>query len=75
MPHIVVKVREGYAQAKKARLAAALVKTIVANLDCPVFDVSVGIEDVRPSDWTEAVYRPDILDKPETIFKEPGYGR
>ena len=35
--------------------------------------VSVGIEDVKPEDWTEKVYKPDILSKPETIYKKPGY--
>jgi 4-oxalocrotonate tautomerase len=35
--------------------------------------VSVGIEDVKPKDWAERVFRPDILGKPETIYKRPGY--
>jgi len=73
MPHIVAKIRAGYSKRRKARLAQALANAIVAALDCPDFDVSVGIEDVRPCDWTERVYRPDILGKPETIYKQPGY--
>jgi 4-oxalocrotonate tautomerase len=35
--------------------------------------VSVGIEEVKPQDWTDQVYKPDILGKRETIYKEPGY--
>ena len=35
--------------------------------------VSVGIEDVDPKDWTEKVYKLDILGKPATIYKKPGY--
>ncbi|HUC50234.1 MAG TPA: hypothetical protein VMA30_12675 [Xanthobacteraceae bacterium] len=35
--------------------------------------VSVGIEDIRPDDWVEKVFKPDILGKPKTIFKKPGY--
>ena len=73
MPHIVVKVRQGYGPTKKARLATALAKAIVATLDCPAFDVSIGIEDVRPADRAADVYEPDILGKPETIYKQPGY--
>jgi 4-oxalocrotonate tautomerase len=73
MPHVVVKVRTGYAQAKKARLADALSKALVETLDCPKFDVSVGIEDIEPDDWAEHVYRPDILGRPETIYLQPGY--
>jgi 4-oxalocrotonate tautomerase len=35
--------------------------------------VSVGIEDIKPDDWVQTVYKPDILNKPETIYKKPGY--
>jgi len=28
---------------------------------------------VKPEDWAEKVYKPDILDKLETIYKKPGY--
>jgi hypothetical protein len=28
---------------------------------------------VRPADWDERVYRPDVRDKPDTIYKQPGY--
>jgi 4-oxalocrotonate tautomerase len=75
MPHILVKVRAGHTEARKARLCEALHKTIVAILDCPSFDVSVGIEDVRPTDWAQRVYEPDILGKPDTIYKQPGYAQ
>lgn len=35
--------------------------------------VSVAIEDVEPREWTEKVYKPDILGKPDMIYKKPGY--
>jgi 4-oxalocrotonate tautomerase len=73
MPHIVAKLRAGYSQPQKHRLADALSRAIVETLDCPNFDVSVAIEDVRPADWTEHVYHPDIRDKSDTIYKQPGY--
>jgi 4-oxalocrotonate tautomerase len=28
---------------------------------------------VAPKDWAEKVYRPDIADKPEQLYKKPGY--
>jgi 4-oxalocrotonate tautomerase len=52
---------------------APLSKALVETLDCPDFDVSIGIEDVRPADWVERVYEPDILGKPDTMYKQPGY--
>jgi 4-oxalocrotonate tautomerase len=33
----------------------------------------VSIEDVEPADWTEKVYKPDIMQKPATLYKKPGY--
>jgi 4-oxalocrotonate tautomerase len=33
----------------------------------------VGIEDVKPEDWTETVYKPDILGNAGRIYKKPGY--
>lgn len=35
--------------------------------------ISVAIEDVAKEDWAEKVYKPDILGKPETLYKKPGY--
>jgi 4-oxalocrotonate tautomerase len=35
--------------------------------------VSVAIEDVDPATWVEAVFKPEILGKSETLFKKPGY--
>ena len=35
--------------------------------------VSVGIEEVKAADWTEQVYKHDIIAKRGTIYKEPGY--
>jgi hypothetical protein len=35
--------------------------------------VSVSIADVAPKDWAEKVYRPEIADNPEQLYKKPGY--
>jgi 4-oxalocrotonate tautomerase len=45
----------------------------MATLNYGEESVSVGIEEVKPQQWTENVYKPDILGKPETIYKKPGY--
>jgi 4-oxalocrotonate tautomerase len=42
-------------------------------LDYGEESVSVAIEEVKPEDWAEKVYKPDILDKPEQVYKKPGY--
>jgi len=45
----------------------------MAGVQCAEPAVSVGIEDVEPADWDEQVYKPDILGKPDTLYKRPGY--
>lgn len=73
MPHVIVKLYAGKSEQQKARIAEEVTKAIMATTGNGEDAVSVGIEDVRPGDWTEAVYRPDILGKPDTLYKKPGY--
>jgi 4-oxalocrotonate tautomerase len=73
MPHVIVKLYSGRSEQQKAKLADEVTKAVMAILKSAEESVSVGIEDVEPRDWTEKVYRPDILGKPETIYKKPGY--
>jgi 4-oxalocrotonate tautomerase len=35
--------------------------------------VSVAIEEVKPEDWADKVYKPDIVQNSETLYKKPGY--
>ncbi|HKW54229.1 MAG TPA: tautomerase family protein [Stellaceae bacterium] len=73
MPHVIVKLYSGRSEQQKARLAEEVTKAVMAALSSGAESVSVGIEDVEPRDWAEKVYTPDILGKPETIYKKPGY--
>lgn len=73
MPHAVVKMYPGKSEAQKQALAAAITAAIVEINGCGEAAVSVAIEDVQPADWTETVYVPEIVEKPDTIYKKPGY--
>ena len=73
MPHVIVKLYSGRLDREKSRLADALTDAVMTTLNYGEESVLVGIEDVKPEDWTETVYKPDILGKPETIYKKPGY--
>jgi 4-oxalocrotonate tautomerase len=33
----------------------------------------VAFEEVEPQDWTETVYKPDIQNKWDKVYKKPGY--
>ncbi|HUA77311.1 MAG TPA: tautomerase family protein [Acetobacteraceae bacterium] len=73
MPHVIVKLLPGRSAQQKARIAEEVTKAIMATANCAETAVSVGIEDVASDDWTETVYKPDIIGKPGTIYKKPGY--
>lgn len=35
--------------------------------------VSVGFEEISAKEWKEKVYKPDIKDKWDKLYKAPGY--
>ena len=73
MPHISVKLYPGRSEQQKVRLTEQIVKDVVSLLDCSEASVSIAIEEINPADWAEQVYRPDILDNSEKLYKKPGY--
>jgi len=72
MTHIIVKLWPGRFEQQRTRLAQEIVKDVVAIAKCEEKSVSVAIEEIKPEDWAEKVYRPDILNSPEKLYKEPG---
>ena len=73
MPHVIVKMHPGRTDEQKNRLAQAIADSVVQIARCEDKSVSVSIEEIAPEDWAEAVYRPDIIEKAETLVKKPGY--
>jgi 4-oxalocrotonate tautomerase len=74
MPHVIVKLRAGRSDHQKRALAQAVTYAISSALGSAEDSVSVANEDVQPSDWRSQIYEPDILGKPGTLIKKPGYG-
>lgn len=73
MPHVIVKVYPGKTDEEKSRLAAQISAAVMNVFGSPEPAVSVSIEDVEKEVWADTVYKPDILDKPNELFKKPGY--
>jgi 4-oxalocrotonate tautomerase len=73
MPHVIVKLYPGRSELQKTRLAEEIVKDVVTIAKCEEKSVSVAFEEIKPEDWAEKVYKPDILDSPEKLYKKPGY--
>ncbi len=73
MPHVVVKLWPGKSEKQKTRLAEAIVKDVMTVLHYGEESVSLAIEEVKQEDWKEKVYKPDIQNKWEKLYKKPGY--
>ena len=61
MPHVIVKLYSGKSERQKQALAQAVTQAVMSALNYGEESVSVSIEDVEPKDWTEQVYKPDII--------------
>ena len=57
----------GQERCTKAQLTEAIVRDVTSILHYGDESVSVALEEVAPDDWTEQVYKPDILGKWERL--------
>lgn len=73
MPHVIVKLWPGKSEQQKQELADRIAKDVMDVLHYGEESVSVGFEEVSSQNWAEKVYRPDIQNQPEKIYKKPGY--
>jgi 4-oxalocrotonate tautomerase len=73
MPHVIVKLQTGRSDQQKTKIAEEVTKAIMATANCAEQAVSASIQDIEPSDWVEQVYKPDIIGRPDTLYKKPGY--
>lgn len=73
MPHVIVKLWPGKSEQQKTRLAEAITKNVMDILHYGDESVSVAMEEIKPQDWVEKVYKPDIEKKWDTLYQKPGY--
>lgn len=73
MPHVIVKLWPGKSEQQKIRLAEEIVKNVMNVFDYGEESVSVAMEEIQPQDWAEKVYKPDIVNNSEKLYKKPGY--
>ena len=73
MPHVIVKLWPRKSQLQKMRLAEAITKDVMEILHYGDESVSVAMEEVEPQDWSEKVYKPDIKNNWDKVYKKPGY--
>ena len=73
MPHVIVKLWPGKSEQQKNRLAEAITKNVMDILHYGQESVSVAMEEVKPQDWVERAYKPDIEGNLDKLYKKPGY--
>lgn len=73
MPHVIVKLWPGKSEEEKSRLAARIAEDVMEVLGYGAESVSVAMEEVDSADWAEKVYRPDIVNASDRLYKKPDY--
>jgi 4-oxalocrotonate tautomerase len=73
MPHVIVKLASGRSEPQKQKLAEAVTQAVLTSLGLGKESVSVSLEEFEPSEWTEKVCTPDIINGPGKLYKRPGY--
>jgi 4-oxalocrotonate tautomerase len=73
MPHVIVKLWPGKTEKQKKELAERITQAVTEVLHYGDESVSVAFEEVTAKDWKEKVYKADILNRPEKLYKKPGY--
>lgn len=73
MPHVIVKLWPGKSEQQKARLAEKITEDIMNVFNYGEESISVGFEEISSSDWKDKVYKPDIQQKWDKLYKKPGY--
>jgi 4-oxalocrotonate tautomerase len=68
-----IKLWPGKSGQQKERLAAKIAKDVMDVLNYGEESVSVGFEEIRSQDWKAKVYKPDIQDRWDKLYKKPGY--
>jgi 4-oxalocrotonate tautomerase len=73
MPHVIIRLHIGRSEQQKATIAKEVTNAIMIGANCTEQSVSISIEDIDLDDWVEKVYTPDIIQRPDILYKKPGY--
>jgi len=73
MPHIIVKLWPGRSEEQKMELTDKISKVLIETLGAKESSISVAFEEIPKERWVNEVYKPDIIDKKNTLYKKPGY--
>jgi 4-oxalocrotonate tautomerase len=72
MPHIIVKLWPGKTEEQKQQLADRITKDVMEVFGSKNESISVAMEEVSKDEWQEKVFKPDVLDKADRLYKKHG---
>lgn len=73
MPHVIIKLYPGSSEEQKEEMVKEVSLALQKSLGKSERSISVAVEEIGPDDWPEQVYRPDIIEKVDRLYKRPGY--
>ena len=73
MPHISVKLWPGRTEEQKRALTARIVEAVKDTMGASDDYITVAIQDVPADQWPKAVYKPEIADQIDCLYKKPNY--
>jgi 4-oxalocrotonate tautomerase len=73
MPHVIVKLWPGKSEEQKAHLAEAITKDVMKILHYGEGSVSVAMVEVTSQGRVEKVYKPEVKNKWDKLYKKLGY--
>jgi 4-oxalocrotonate tautomerase len=73
MPHVIVKLWPGKSEQRKKRLAEAIIRDVTSLLHYGEESVPVALEEIKPDEWAEKVYRAELKNNLDKLYKKPGY--
>ena len=73
MPHVIIKMYPGRSDEQKSKLAEAITKSVVDIANTSEEHVSIDIQEIKPEDWADKIYKNEILPKLDKLQKKPGY--
>ncbi len=73
MPHAIIKLWPGRTEEQKKLLTERITKAIIETVDSEEKSVSISIVEVGKSEWGKEVYKKDIINCKDTLYKSPGY--
>lgn len=73
MPHVTIQINSGKSDDQKQQLADAIPDDFIRLFGYDPDHVSVAVTEASPEEWKKRVYGPEIMDKQDELYKEPGY--